>query len=238
MTTFADLMSLLMALFVLLFAISTVDEQKFDEFKDSMETELNSQVEKNPEEKNEDHLIQPIPELLPLYDSLLSLFSHELRKEEMEIEFKDNKIKLTFPSEGSFKTGSADLSQRFQIRLRKLRYVKEFDVFVSVIGHSDSRPLHGHPKYRNNWDLSGARASAVAVNLLEKVQIVDKQHIEAVGVADARPIVSPEVSLEDMAKNRRVDIILSENNSHLFEDEAEEAAKDSAATIDRPEVVI
>ena len=75
---------------------------------------------------------------------------------------------------------------------------------VMVVGHTDSQPIQSL-QYRDNFDLSRERAVSVAT-LLQK-SLTRAGAIEWNGVGSTRPLVTPEVTPADRARNRRVEIL-------------------------------
>jgi chemotaxis protein MotB len=76
---------------------------------------------------------------------------------------------------------------------------------VRVEGHTDDVPIHT-TQYATNWELSTARASAIARFLLSRSKL-DPKNVSAAGYAEFHP-VAPNTTAEGRAQNRRVDIIL------------------------------
>lgn len=226
MATFADLMSLLMALFVLLFAMSSVDTAKYKAVVESFNETLGNGDELTPEQEsffqsvqlsiNDDPaVIEQTPvvvdkaekEMRELYQELNSSFS-QLGDDSVMVEYdgESNQVKLVFPEQIAFDTGRAVLKPRFVVLLRKLSQLKTHDLLVKVIGHTDSRPIAGG-RFHNNWELSSARASSVVAQLIADGCVSPKQ-TQAIGVADTQPLDLSRTEVA-FAKNRRVEILLS-----------------------------
>ena len=82
------------------------------------------------------------------------------------------------------------------------------ETHVSVVGHSDGQPLNKSAgKWKDNVDLSKARASTVAKAMGASGVSPDRLAVDGRGAAE--PMVSPEKTKADRAKNRRVEIQLS-----------------------------
>jgi len=79
------------------------------------------------------------------------------------------------------------------------------DRTLRVEGHTDETPLGGE-RFRNNWDLSAARAATV-VTYLEAAHRARPELLQAVGLGSAHP-VSPEQSEEAHQRNRRVELVI------------------------------
>ena len=220
LATFADLMSLLMAVFVLLFAMSTLDANKYESIVKSLTMTLGhgsdltqTQVEyfkKVKEEQNSDAEHQgetTIEQLKPLYESLIETYSNANQDSEIEVTLDEERkqIKVTFPESISFAPGRANLKKSVVYQLRKLKVHITENILVKAVGHTDKRPVSGG-RFTSNWELSSARAAAV-VEQMVKDRVVSPQQVEVIGVADSQPILDEE-SQEAYAKNRRVEILL------------------------------
>jgi chemotaxis protein MotB len=76
---------------------------------------------------------------------------------------------------------------------------------LRVEGHTDETPIGGD-RYRNNWDLSAARAATV-VTYLESAHRARPQLLQAVGLGSAHP-VTDETTDEARERNRRVELVI------------------------------
>jgi len=219
LATFADLMSLLMALFVLLFAMSSVDSKKYESAVESMTAALGhgqdlTQSQVQYFKKSKDNTVDSsktgdtvLDELKPLYESLIETYAQQ-NNPSVKINYdpKKHQIKVTFSEAISFPSGQARLKPELIFYLRKLKVYMQKDLFVKAIGHTDSQPIASGGRYGSNWALSSARAAAVIQRLI-KDHIIEARQAEAVGVADTQPIDTAKTP-EAYAKNRRVEIIL------------------------------
>ena len=76
---------------------------------------------------------------------------------------------------------------------------------LRVEGHTDETPL-GNDRFRNNWELSSARAATV-VTYLEQAHSAHPELLAAVGLGSARPLVKDDTP-EAREKNRRVELVI------------------------------
>ena len=86
------------------------------------------------------------------------------------------------------------------------------DAPLRVEGHTDNVPIHT-TQFQSNWELSTARASAIARLLLERGSM-HPANVAAAGYAEFHPIAS-NFSEEGRSQNRRVDIILLRDRAAL-----------------------
>jgi chemotaxis protein MotB len=209
MTTFADLMSLLMALFVLLFAMSSMERHKFDEIAKSFRLvaggDITSQKIDSPEGSPESQL-----ELKPLYESIIETYATSINNEEMKVAWNNEDVIITFPGEIAFESGSADLKRHFQFLLRRFSMLSYQSANqIEILGHTDSNPIQKGARFRSNWELSGSRAAAVGEYLLS-LGYVSPDKLKILGMADTKKI-SKDNSENEMKKDRRVEIIIHAN---------------------------
>jgi chemotaxis protein MotB len=76
---------------------------------------------------------------------------------------------------------------------------------LRIEGHTDETPLGGD-RYRNNWELSAARAATV-VSYLEAAHHARPELLQAVGLGSAHPL-SGEATAEARERNRRVELVI------------------------------
>jgi chemotaxis protein MotB len=113
-------------------------------------------------------------------------------------------------SETFFGSNSADLSGMAEQVMDAIAPVlKTAGHEVSVEGHADSRASTA--PYATNWELSAARATAVLRDLVERGGM-PADRIQSVGYGSSRPL-SAGTTDADMAKNRRVDIVVLSNQT-------------------------
>lgn len=219
LTTFSDLMSLLMTFFVLLFSMSSVDAKKYEQAVQSLTESLTGGSGLLPEQaayfkqQSSASTEQPggssmIEDLKPLYESLIETYataSGQNSDIKLEYDAKTQQIKAIFPELISFDPGSAELKLRFRFLLRKLAILRHEPIKIKIVGHTDKRPIHSE-RFKSNWDLSAARAAAVADELII-AKIFAPQQIEVVGIADTQPVDLRDTP-EAYAKNRRVEILI------------------------------
>ncbi len=145
----------------------------------------------------------------------------EIRSNMVEIETKGRKIIIRVQEKGSFSSGSAELNSEFLPVLEKLiEVIKGIDGHIAFEGHTDNIPIHTYA-FPSNWDLSAARALAVAHGILDNSDI-DQSRISITGWADTQPLV-PNDSPTERARNRRVEIILQEAMDKKTKDQIKKA---------------
>jgi chemotaxis protein MotB len=125
-----------------------------------------------------------------------------------EIRRQGDSLVLALPEAGSFPSGRADLEPGFRSMLERIAGTLEsWAGRITIEGHTDNLPVGSNERFRSNWDLSAARAGAVADFLLARGRI-DSSRISVSGYADTRPIQS-NASAAGRARNRRIEISIN-----------------------------
>jgi chemotaxis protein MotB len=135
--------------------------------------------------------------------------------DELTVEMKNGKVYVSMSDKLLFKSGSADVESKGKDALKKLAEVlnKNADIDILIEGHTDNVPIKT-PVYKDNWDLSAARATSV-VRLLSNDYGLESKRLTASGKGEFFP-VAPNQTTEGKAKNRRTEIILSPKLDELF----------------------
>jgi chemotaxis protein MotB len=133
---------------------------------------------------------------------------------ELTVTQKNGKVYVSLSEGLLFPSGSAVVNPRGADALAKLAAVLNLnpDISVNIEGHTDSIPIRG--RYKDNWDLSTARANAI-VRILTENYKVDPVRVEASGHSKYDP-VDVNSTPEGRARNRRTEIILSPKLDEMY----------------------
>ncbi|MFN7102333.1 MAG: peptidoglycan -binding protein [Pseudorhizobium sp.] len=124
--------------------------------------------------------------------------------------------RFVFQSEVLFPVGGADLDAAGQTEMEKLATAvlelareipEEINWVLRVDGHTDATPLAGTGRYRDNWELSSARATSVVKYLIS--QGVPANRLVAAGFGEFQPIAEGDTP-EVRNQNRRIELKLTE----------------------------
>jgi len=124
--------------------------------------------------------------------------------------------RFVFQAEVLFPSGSAEINEAGRDEMRKLadaiidlqkEIPPEINWVLRVDGHTDNIPLSGTGRYRDNWELSSARATAVVKFLIENG--VPANRLVAAGFGEYQPLDEAD-TMEARAKNRRIELKLTE----------------------------
>lgn len=124
--------------------------------------------------------------------------------------------RFVFQSEVLFPTGSADINPQGLIEMKKLadavvelnkEIPDDINWVLRVDGHTDNVPLSGTGRYRDNWELSSARATAVVKFLIANG--VPANRLVAAGFGEYQPLEADDSS-DSRSRNRRIELKLTE----------------------------
>ena len=176
--SYADLLTLLLAFFVVMYSVSAVNENKLAELSSSLADSFNQPVQAKPGE---------------LIDALQLDVKIETRA--------GGGVTIFLPGELLFDSGATELKGTAKIELdRLLPLLKSSSGRIAVEGHTDNVPM-SDASLPSNWELSANRAGA-AVRYLEQSGIARTQ-LSATGFADTQPIASNDTA-DGRSSNRRV----------------------------------
>jgi len=215
MVTYADMMGLLLCLFILLLSFSEINSNSFRKNAGPINQAfgVSKTTPKLPAPaENVVTVQQPTPEdqrqvvedrIIDLVETVLR---DEIRRSVVDLEIKDDYAIIRFPGSAAFPSGEADLSPGFLPTLDKIAEVlRRTEGRILVSGHTDDQPI-STLRFRSNWDLSAARSVSVVHYLLGQPGI-DPKRVTAQGAAESRPLVANDTP-ENRARNRRVEIAL------------------------------
>ncbi|KRA00306.1 hypothetical protein ASD64_01660 [Mesorhizobium sp. Root157] len=124
--------------------------------------------------------------------------------------------RFVFQSEVLFPTGSDQINEAGQVEMKKLadaiielqkEIPPEINWVLRVDGHTDTKPLSGAGRYRDNWELSSARATSVVKLLIANG--VPANRLVAAGFGEFQPLDEADTD-EARTKNRRIELKLTE----------------------------
>lgn len=208
-------------------------QKKYDSLLNSSMTQeerlKNSLLSKSEELKNKEKLIaEKVLILKDLYaklnkqDSISKALNNTVKNalmgfnpDELTIELKNGKIYVSMTDKLLFKSGSAKVEAKGKTALKKLAdiLIKNPDIEILIEGHTDNVPIK-NDTYKDNWDLSAARAISI-VRILHDEYKVTPAKLTAAGRGEYFPKASNDTP-EGKAKNRRTEIILSPKLEGLF----------------------
>ena len=209
MGTFADMVTLLMAFFVLLYAMSDPDPGKFEDFSEALREELSGEEVES--------------EFEQLTENLQEIIDEQEISDKVDIELTPNGIEIQMEGKALFAGCSADILSDMEPVISSISNVitelldnSDYKGYmIEVEGHTDNLPPTTCPDFETNWELSAYRATGVVEQLLASG--IKKEKIKAIAMADSAPLVpnmdeNGKSIFENQAKNRRVEIFINKFN--------------------------
>jgi chemotaxis protein MotB len=130
----------------------------------------------------------------------------EIARQEIDLKVTPEGFVISLHELGFFNSGDAHLLPGAADKIKRIAGVlMQYGLDMRVEGHSDNVPIH-NATFSSNWDLSTARAMAVAMMLIEKAG-VDPQRMSIAGYAQYHPTATNNTP-EGRRANRRVDIVV------------------------------
>ncbi|WP_432493399.1 OmpA/MotB family protein [Kineococcus gypseus] len=255
LVSYADMLTVLMALFIVLFALSQVDQLKFAQFKAGLQegsASTNLVLSGNQGINEVDNGADPVnlkllsggdpmepaqaQQVLDSAQRAQSQADLEAARDEVQdyrevIERIDqalaangdqDQVTYRITADGLivglvadkvfFANASADVEptgQRVLAAIGPILAALPND--LAVQGHTNSLPLSATTRYRDNWDLSSARANTVVTRFIA-ADGVSPQRLSGTGYADSRPLY-PHEDPKALAGNRRVDLVVASPSS-------------------------
>jgi chemotaxis protein MotB len=185
----------------------------------------NKQTELEKKEKDlqeKEAKLKDLQGIINRQDSIMNALTNTVKKallgfnaDELTVNMRDGKVYVSMSDKLLFKSGSPDVESKGKEALKKLAEVlnKNTDVSIAIEGHTDNVPIKT-AQFRDNWDLSTARATNV-VRLLTDEYGMDAKKLTAAGKGEFSPIAD-NATPEGKAKNRRTEIVLSPKLDELM----------------------
>ena len=207
MATFADMMSLLLTFFILMYAIASQNTARvLHEVLGIEEKSLGviDLIDKITIQKS-------LQELTGLNNpNILDDMDDIAEDSAMAVDTNEAKVVVRVPGASLFKPGQADLQLTGRPVLDGvIAVVRKYpDYKIHIQGHTDDDPISTE-RFPTNWELSAARATAVLRYFFDKG--VEPEKMTATGYADTFPLASNDTD-QGRSLNRRVEFVLEKEN--------------------------
>lgn len=222
LTTFNDLVTLLMVFFVLLFTMSTVDTKKMADFQYALQSGLgileagnkvSISVKKTQPVEDMSHIMTQAEgeQDKPGSSQPGGKWVDQIRQlteadPDIQVTHTHQGTRLSFEDQVLFNFGRAAINTAGFAFLDKIAdALNKIPYAVRVEGHTDNVPIQTR-RFPSNWELSVARAVNV-VKYFAEVSNIDPKRLSAVGYGESRPVAANDTR-PNRAKNRRVEIFL------------------------------
>lgn len=224
LTTYSDMVTLLLCFFVLLFSFSEIDAQKFRTIMSSFQggsgvlesgsaMDIPEELEGDMNTNIDEEELEKLKDVIEEYAKSIGL------KEEITLTIEERGLVIRFMDSVFFDSGKAEIkseSKQILHYMAELLNREEFkEKHIKVEGHTDSDPIIHSTTYPTNWELSSTRATNVLRYLVED-EGVNGDRISSSGYSYYRS-VAPNDTKENKAKNRRVDIVILKSSYEKWE---------------------
>lgn len=153
---------------------------------------------------------------LAAFKDMTAKFRKMIDSGKLNVQVRNGRMVVKLPAGVLFPSGSAELSREGELALMEVAIIlRQFkDRRFMIIGHTDSRPLEAtaKSKYKDNWDLSAARAVRVTRFMIEAK--LNPKNLLAAGHAQFDPVADNK-SKKGRQENRRIEIVLLPNIEEL-----------------------
>ncbi|STO09370.1 flagellar motor protein MotB [Exiguobacterium aurantiacum] len=218
---YADLLTLLLALFIVLFASSNVDQTKLEKMSRSFNqvfsggtsvfqasTASNSDINRT---NNTDTTANPrtyeLAKLDELKEQVTQYIEEKGLQDQIEATINSSGLVLTIQDRALFSMGEATLDAEARDVARSISGILEQagNREIVVSGHTDNVPINT-ARFPSNWELSSARATAFMRVLLTNDSLNPSQFTLA-SYGEYKPIATNDTDA-GRAKNRRVEVLI------------------------------
>lgn len=227
--TYADMITLLMVLFIVLFSIGQLDLKKFEQLRSGLASSFGTSDSvaldggtgvldggATPlDEKSASEILaqqraaqaEATRQLQQTAEAVKQTLAGQGLGDKVTFRLEDRGLVLQIVTdEVLFDLGKADLRPEGKAVLDGLAAaLKQVPNNIAVEGHTDNRPISGFP-FASNWELSSFRATTVLRYLVEQ-RGLDRTRISAAGFGEEHPLV-PNDTPAHQAQNRRVEIVV------------------------------
>jgi chemotaxis protein MotB len=233
---YSDLMTLLLALFIVLFASSSIDQEKLDKMS-SVFTEIfegssgfmdNTSVIENPTSitdglsAQEAAYIQDQRELKEIQERIDNFIAVNELESTFATKITDEGLLITIRDSILFDPGKADVKQNYRSIAVELSKLLQLDParHIVVTGHTDNVPQN-NAEFRSNWELSVMRAVNLMSLIMSSNPQLDPKYFSAKGYGEYNPIASNDTET-GRAQNRRVEVLIQQLVEPESDSETEE----------------
>ncbi|KQO18632.1 flagellar motor protein MotB [Paenibacillus sp. Leaf72] len=229
---YSDLMTLLVALFIVLYAMSSADAAKFEQMSQAFRMAFNSGTgvlegqpalenpviaksdKGNVQETPDTAQAQEINELEHIQSQVNQYISEHQLTAKLETQMTDEGLLITIKDDVLFASGSAKVQSSNISIVKDISQLLVMDPIHNVIisGHTDNVPI-GMTEFDSNWHLSAMRALNF-LNLLLQNKELDPRNFSSKGFGEYKPIDS-NATEAGRQRNRRVEILVQSNTIQM-----------------------
>lgn len=199
--TYADLITLLMALFITMLAISKLKEGQLKiQTEEQSKTKTNANIDAYGRQ-----VLEEVARLRKVKKDIDAVIEQRSMKDKVKVLMTTSGLVLRFSENILFEIGSDELKENAKKTLDLLvPIMRKFPNIIRVEGHTDNIPI-STAQFRSNFHLASARAISVIFYMVKRHNFIPDK-FQSIGWGEYHPIASNETP-DGRAKNRRVDIV-------------------------------
>lgn len=215
---YSDLLTLLLALFIVMFSISNIDKEKYEKLSEQFNVIFSEAggvlegsgtivINEGTGPGNIDSITLEDDKMIEIKEKIEDEINRSGYSDKVKVVLNKDGLEIAIQEVVLFNSGEAEILQSVYPLLKQIATIlKGIDNNIRVVGHTDNVPIHTE-KYRSNWDLSAMRAINVMQFLVSQGGLIPERFsIEGYGEYLPKYDNSTE---EGRAKNRRVEIFLA-----------------------------
>lgn len=201
--TYADLITLLLGLFIILYAMSNIDVNKYKGVVSALGNIFGNESSGNVLNSSSSIIPKPSDKLAEDLYRLVERYNYE---NSIRLEENERGVTIHILDDILFPPGRATLNENSKTVLNRLAdVIRTLPNDIRIEGHTDNIPINT-PQYPSNWHLSVDRALSTAYYLIQQ-EGISADKVSVVGYAEYRPI-APNDTPQSRSLNRRVDIVI------------------------------
>ena len=216
---YSDMLTLLLALFIVMFAMGQTDKAKLKAMSESfsvifsgkqsiMNSEGNSVVslENSSEETGKSDAVAEQDKMTEIKKMLEQEISKEGYTDKIKVALNGDGLEIAIQDVVLFNSGEADVLKGGNPLLSKISSMLHgLDNQIKIVGHTDNVPI-SNGKFRSNWELSSMRAINV-MNFMVGASGLSQEKVSIQAFGQYKPIASNDTE-QGRAQNRRVEIFV------------------------------
>ncbi|WP_314061283.1 flagellar motor protein MotB [uncultured Vagococcus sp.] len=218
---YADMLTLLLALFIVMFAMAKVDDTRLDALSDQFNIILSGEhsggnggiLPDHPKQSSDEgQTATQVDEekMVSAGETIKKDLTEAGHAEDIDVSLEKDGLRIAIKSGLLFSSGSAEIPADIESLVGKISSsLKTLDNDLIIAGYTDNVPNQTET-YASNWELSAARAIKV-MDFLVKNNAVKEEHVSIQAYGEFKPKV-PNNNAENRAKNRRVEIFVVRKN--------------------------
>jgi chemotaxis protein MotB len=227
LVSYADFITLLFAFFVVLYATSSQNEEKEKKFEDSIRAQFKMVGNVGDSQSQTGGMLGQVIDPIDVFqnknvgngeleDYVQRIIQKNMSEEERKLAIGGLRhdsmgVRISLAASTFFPVGSSKLRLPALRSLDKVANIlKASGRRLIIEGHTDNQQIVGG-QIDSNWELASLRATSV-VRYLIKYHGIESKRLAAISYADTKPLV-PNTTDENRAKNRRIEILIVNNNS-------------------------